>query len=260
MKKGSLTIVGTGLITPAHLSQESISYIKSADVVHFLIPDPLGKSTVEILNSNIKNLGEFYFSGNNRLESYNMMVDSILSDVRKDKDVCVIFYGHPGVFVYPSHESIRQAKLAGYQARMLPAISAEDCLVADLGIDPGYSGCQHFECSQFMFYQHSINIYSSVILWQLGVVGDDTMSTTLKPAKNGLIMLKESLLNWYPEDHEVTVYEAATLPLMPARIETVQIGKLESIMVNPITTLYIPPLSIPPINIDFCKRWNINIS
>jgi len=30
---------------------------------------------------------------------------------------------------------------------MLPGISAEDCLVADLGIDPASSGCQSYEAN-----------------------------------------------------------------------------------------------------------------
>ncbi|MBL4703608.1 MAG: hypothetical protein JKY54_03745, partial [Flavobacteriales bacterium] len=108
MKKGSLVIVGTGILTPAHLSQESINRIETADIVHVLVPDPLGLSTIKKLNSNIKNLGDLYFdaetgkNGANRLEAYNLMVDSILTDVRNGLKVCAIFYGHPGVFVYPS--------------------------------------------------------------------------------------------------------------------------------------------------------------
>jgi hypothetical protein len=35
----------------------------------------------------------------------------------------------------------------GFDAVMLPGISAEDCLFADLGIDPGMIGCQSFEAT-----------------------------------------------------------------------------------------------------------------
>ena len=137
MKKGSLVIVGTGILTPAHLSQESINRIQSADVVHVLVPDPLGLSTVKKLNNNIKNLGDLYFNqqneknGSNRLEAYDLMVEAIMADVRLGLKVCAIFYGHPGVFVYPSHVSITKAIEEGYTAKMLPAISAVDCLFAD---------------------------------------------------------------------------------------------------------------------------------
>ncbi|MCF6194910.1 MAG: hypothetical protein L3J46_11320, partial [Kangiellaceae bacterium] len=96
MKKGSLVVVGSGILTPAHLSQESIGQIKAAEVVYLLIPDPLGLNTIKKLNNNIKNLAELYYdpktkkNGSNRLESYDLMVDVILSDVRAGMKVCAI--------------------------------------------------------------------------------------------------------------------------------------------------------------------------
>ena len=62
------------------------------------------------------------------------MVERILSYVRRGLNVCVVFYGHPGV--HPGHESIRRARMEGFSASKLPGISAEDCLFAELGIDP----------------------------------------------------------------------------------------------------------------------------
>jgi len=264
MKKGSLVIVGTGILTPAHLSQESIARIKSAEIVHVLVPDPLGLSTIEKLNPNIKNLGALYFNkdtpenGANRLQAYNLMVDAILSDVRAGLKVCAIFSGHPGVFVYPSHTSINKAKQQGFDALMLPAISAEDCLFADLGLDPGDLGCQAYEASQFMFYQHSINIHAALILWQIGVVGDETL-TKLQPSENGLLMLTEKLLRSYPADHKITLYEATTLPIMPPRVEEITIAQLANAKVKTITTLYVPPLSEPKLDRTFCDKWQVDI-
>ncbi|MGB0495241.1 MAG: SAM-dependent methyltransferase [Kangiellaceae bacterium] len=264
MKKGRLAVVGTGIITPAHLSQESINRIEVADVVHSLVPDPLGYSTLEKLNSNIKDLGNLYFdqksnkNGTNRHESYILMVDSVLKDVRAGMHVCAIFYGHPGVFVYPSHQMVKQAKKEGFDAEMLPAISAEDCLFADLGVDPGDRGCQAYEASQFLFYHHSINPNAALILWQIGVVGDETL-TKLTPSKDGLFMLREKLLEYFPDNHKTIVYEASILPIIPPRTEEVTIQDLVNIKVNSVTTLYVPPLSNPRLNIEFCKKWKVDI-
>jgi len=265
MKKGSLVVVGTGILTPAHLSQESIDRIETADIVHVLVTDALGMSTIKKLNRKIKNLGDLYYdpnsdkNGSNRLEAYNLMVESILKDVRSGLKVCAIFYGHPGVFVYPSHVSIEKAKEEGFEAKMLPAISAEDCLFADLGVDPGEMGCQAYEASQFMFYKHSINVHAALVLWQVGVAGELTF-TKLKPAKNGLLMLKDRLLDYYPEEHKITLYEATTLPMTSSRTENILIQNLEKIKVRTVTTLYIPPLCVPKINDKFSKKWNIDTS
>ncbi len=54
---------------------------------------------------------------------------------------------------------------------MEPGISAEDCLYADLGLDPGTYGCQHYEASNLMFYQRTIDTAAYLILWQPGVAG-----------------------------------------------------------------------------------------
>ena len=64
------------------------------------------------------------------------MAEAILEPVRAGKRVCAAFYGHPGVFVLPSHDAISRARAEGFEATMLPGVSAEDCLVADLGVDP----------------------------------------------------------------------------------------------------------------------------
>src|SRR3546814_21038374 len=55
---------------------------------------------------------------------------------------------------------------------MEAGVSAEDCLYADLGIDPGEVGCQHYEASQFMFYHRRIDPSAYLVLWQVGVAGD----------------------------------------------------------------------------------------
>lgn len=264
-KEGSLSVVGSGILTPAHLTQETISKIKSADVVHVLVPDPLGLSTLLTLNPNIKNLANLYFdpenksTGANRQEAYDYMVDSILSDVRFGLKVCAVFYGHPGVFVYPSHHSMLKAKQEGFKVKMLPAISAEDCLFADLGIDPGDTGCQCYEASQFIFFRHSINVAAPLILWQIGVVGDTTLERQ-NPSERGLEMLQDKLLDYYPSSHSVILYEATTLPIMRSRQESISLDELHKATICPITTLVIPPLSGLQIDQEFCHKWKIDTS
>jgi hypothetical protein len=67
--------------------------------------------------------------GNSRRQSYVEMVEHILTHVRSGYNTCVACYGHPGVFANPTHEAVRRAKDEGFSAKMLPGISAEDCLL-----------------------------------------------------------------------------------------------------------------------------------
>ena len=64
----------------------------------------------------------------------------MLREVRAGLDVVGVFYGHPGVFVDPSQRSLAIAREEDYKARMLPGVTAEDCLYADLCIDPANPG------------------------------------------------------------------------------------------------------------------------
>ncbi len=164
----------------------------------------------------------------------------MLTEVRAGKQVCGAFYGHPGVFALPPHKAIALARTEGYEAHMEPGVSAEDCLYADLGFDPGRYGCQHYEASQFMFYRRRIDPSAYLILWQIGVAGDQSFakfSTTPQYRR----VLVDLLTADYDLNHEVILYRAATLPLHEPRIERLPLGKLPEAEVDMHMTLVIPP-------------------
>jgi uncharacterized protein YabN with tetrapyrrole methylase and pyrophosphatase domain len=243
MSQGRLVVVGTGLITPQHITQEAKRHIQAADCVYHIVPDPLGVDYLRSLNSELIFLGDCYQKTDNRRQAYRMMAERIMSGVRQNRKVVAVFYGHPGVFVTPSHEAIRQARKEGYRAYMLPGISAEDCLFADLGIDPCYSGCQSHEATYFLIYKTVIDPASAFIIWQIGVVGDLSYSNQIAPAENGMSLLKQKLLSIYPADHRVAVYEAAVLPGFQPRIDWIALEQLDSVPINDISTLFIPAVA-----------------
>ena len=137
-RKGSLVAVGTGIRIVGQLTIEAIAWMKRADRVLYLVADRVAEETIRALNpTGAESLSPLYAEGKPRLASYHEMVVRILSCVRSGMVTCVATYGHPGVFADPVHEAIRRTRAEGYPARMLPAISAEDCLFADMGLDPG---------------------------------------------------------------------------------------------------------------------------
>jgi hypothetical protein len=99
----------------------------------------------------------------------------MLRDVRAGHSVLGVFYGHPGVFVSPSHRAIAIARAEGYEARMLPGISAEDYLFADLGFDPAVTGCCSQEATSVLVHNKQLDITMHNILWQVGAVGVTNM-------------------------------------------------------------------------------------
>lgn len=240
MKTGGLIIVGTGIRTVGQLTIESIAWIQRADKVFYLVSDPVAESLILQLKPSAESLQKYYVHGKPRLETYKDFVDHIMESVRAGNQTCAAFYGHPGVFVTPSHEAVRQARSEGYEARMLPGISAEDCLFADLGVDPSTSGCQAYEATDFVIHQRRIDPSSSVILWQVGVIGEWTFQQT-GYANSGLPLLIEKLTQYYRPDHGVFVYEAAVLPGCEPVIRPLPLYQLPSVPLSPASTMYIPP-------------------
>src|SRR4029078_11180951 len=107
--KGSLIVVGTAIRTVGHLTMEAVAWIKQADKVLYVVGDPVAESMLKELNpSGPESLTVMYAEGKQRIETYNQMIERTLECIRGGMLTCMACYGHPGVFVYPSHESIRR--------------------------------------------------------------------------------------------------------------------------------------------------------
>src|SRR5215467_5062188 len=174
-KPGSLIVVGTGIKTTGQLTLETIAWMEEADSLLYVVGDPIAEAVIKRLNPRgAVSLAAYYQEGQSRMYAYNAMVEHILGCVRSGHRTVAAFYGHPGVFAYPSHESIRRARSEGFSAWMLPGISSEDCLFADLGVDPAVGGCQSYEATDFLLNAVQIDSSSQLVLWQIGTLGDWT--------------------------------------------------------------------------------------
>ncbi|HPI96345.1 MAG TPA: SAM-dependent methyltransferase [Gammaproteobacteria bacterium] len=251
--KGKLVNVGLGMTLGAHITPISRNYIEKADVVFVAASNNLVEHWVKEMNPDVRSLQKYYQEGISRMKTYRKMVEAILSEVRLGKNVCGAFYGHPGVFAWAPHESIRQAKAEGFQAHMEPGISAEDCLYADLGIDPGRFGCTHLEASQFMFRNKSIDSTSYLILWQVGIAGDKSLSKFSTPKEYKKVLV-DILLKTYPADFKIILYECAVLPIEHTFIKEINVSDLQDTAISLKTTVVFPPLHKTTLNDDIIKQ------
>jgi uncharacterized protein YabN with tetrapyrrole methylase and pyrophosphatase domain len=253
--RGQLVVVGTGIRTVGHLTTEAIAWMQRADELIHLVADPVAEDLVRRMNPERETtLQGFYGDGKPRIESYEQMIEYILSRVRSGALVCGAFYGHPGVFAYPPHESIRRARAEGYEAFMLPGISSEDCLFADLGIDPAVNGCQSYEATDFLLHDRAIDASSQLILWQVGALCD----WTYRPAGydlRAMPLLVDKLLRLYPPQHEVVIYEAAMFPGCPASVTRVPLASLAAAPISAACTLYIAPARAPQPDLRYASYF-----
>ena len=252
---GSLSVVGVGIKLAAQTSLEAKSHIESADKVFYLVTDPGSEIWIHDLNPSAESLQGFYKDRDSRLSTYLEITEYILKHVREGFNVCAVFYGHPGIFVFPSHRAVEQARSEGFEATMLPGISAEDCLFADIGIDPARKGCQSFEATDFLVFGRTFDPRSNLVLWQVGVLGEIGYKATLPPSK--LKILVDSLAETYPRTHPVIVYEATRYPVCDPMILKTTLGELTVQNISSISTLFIEPLGESEPNLKVTQALGI---
>ena len=237
----------------SHITPLSRSYIEKADVVFTGLSDGVIELWLARMNPEVRSLQSLYKEGKSRMDTYRQMVETLLEEVRAGKQVCGAFYGHPGVFAWPTHRAVEVARAEGYRAHMEPGISAEDCLYADLGFDPGRVGCQHYEASQFMFNRRRVDTSAYLILWQIGVAGDQSFARFSTGMQYRQVLV-DVLARDYELGHEVIIYRAATLPMHAPRMERLPLGKLPDADIDMHATLVIPPASALEPDLEIRER------
>ncbi|MBA2079083.1 SAM-dependent methyltransferase [Rhodanobacter sp. PCA2] len=239
-RRGRLSCVGLGMTLGSHLTPLARSHIVQADVVFAALSDAIAEEWLKRMHPDVRSLQPCYAEGKPRMRTYREWVALMMAELRADKRVCGVFYGHPGIFAWSPHKVIEEARAEGYEAHMEPGISAEDCLYADLGFDPGRYGCQHFEASQLLYCDRRVDPAGYLVLWQVGVVGNRSVGRfDAAPAYRALLV--ERLEQDYPPDHEVIIYRGATLPVEQPRIQRIALRELAGIPLTAEETVVLPP-------------------
>lgn len=234
---GRLTIVGVGLKLGAHVTAEAEAVLRAADDVLYLVTDPANTAWLRELNPTARSLAGRYEEGKDRAQIYAELVDDIASAVTAGRHVCFAIYGHPGVLVMASHDVTQRLRERGVEVRMQPGISAEACLLADLGYDSG-QGLQSYEATEFLVFGKTVDLSTALVLWQIGVIGMVAHATEPDPER--IAVLADRLSELYGPDHPCTVYEAAFLPGCEPLVRTVPVRDLPGAATMN-STLFVPP-------------------
>ncbi|MBV9646784.1 MAG: hypothetical protein JO043_04900 [Candidatus Eremiobacteraeota bacterium] len=257
-RRGALWAVGIGIRAPSQATLEASERIKRSDMVFSLVADPLAEYWIRSLNPTTESLAHFYARGKARRQTYREMVERIMDAVRRDLRVCVVAYGHPGIVAYPLHEALRRAHAEGFPAEMLPGVSAENCLFAELGIDPAVAGWHCYEATEFLVHRRTMDPSSNLVLWQVGGIAvSDSRTETQAWNRDGIVALTERLLEAYRPQHEVVVYEAASLPVCRSTVERVALQRLPDAPIRVMATLYVPPMTRASLDETMMRRLGI---
>ena len=233
-----LIVVGSGIKSIAHLTEETKRVVQNADKVLYLVNEESLKAWIAREAKEAESLESIYFNSDKRVDAYHNITTYIVNEYQKVKNLCVVFYGHPVVFAESALSAVKKIRAENGNAIILPAVSSMDCLFADLQIDPGDQGCFAIDATELLIYERRVDIYAHVILWQISNLGVHDINKTKK-----LNVLCDYLRGYYLEEQQVCIYEAAILPLQKPRIEWLKLPDLNQAEVNPISTLYIPPIT-----------------
>ena len=118
-RPGTLVVVGSGIRAIGHFSLEAQAYLKWADKVYYCVADPVTEQWMVDQAPDSVDLYTLYDNDKPRRITYVQMAEVMLQSVREGLNVVGVFYGHPGVFVNPSHRAIAIARQEGHAAFMV---------------------------------------------------------------------------------------------------------------------------------------------
>lgn len=233
---GKLIIVGSGVKSLSHITEETKVVISSADHCLYLVTEKNLKDWIESVSKASSSLEFIFDTSITRAEVYRNVTEYILEQAEQYSVLCVVFYGHPIFFANSTLTAAQEHRARGGDAIILPSISSIDTLWADLSVDPGGEGCSVYDATDFLISKRVFDIRSHLVLLQVGVIGSNDFEL-----KDRLGLLQDYLEEFYPKNHLVILYESSVLPGTKPYIQSVNVSDLHKVNASKVSTLYIPP-------------------
>lgn len=234
-----LTIVGTGYNVSGQITPETRSAMQQADHLFYLVNDPVTAGVLAALNRTSESLVPFYRQGEPARRAFTNMAERIVAPLDEGLEVTAAFVGNPAVNNPIGHEATRLARLRRVPVRMLPGVSIEDCLMADVGWSL-QTGRALRTATDFLVRHRPVDSRTALVLTGAGTVGETIYRGDRAPNRAGLRLLADALTRHYPPDHGVVLYEPALLPLQNPTIERIPLRDLPRAKASVASVLLVP--------------------
>jgi uncharacterized protein YabN with tetrapyrrole methylase and pyrophosphatase domain len=232
-----------------HLTVEASNTLKTCRTVLYTSYVPETANLLRDHCSSVVDLSALYEPGLDRLTTYKRMAGAALDAALETPPVALVLYGHPLVLSLPSMICMRVGPMLGLRVSALPAVSALDTLMADLGVDPVTSGVQMHEATDLLLYRRPIVPGIATVLWQVGTLGTRLHTENVVNRPERLNDLTRYLLTFFPAEHP-TFLVASSVTAEPPQIRQIPLAELpgNSPEIDVAMTLYLPPLG--PATVD----------
>jgi uncharacterized protein YabN with tetrapyrrole methylase and pyrophosphatase domain len=179
------------------------------------------------------------------VQTYDEMSVEVLHSALEHPPVTFAVYGHPLFYVYPSYQIITVAPWLRLIVKMLPGISALDCIIIDLGLDPALLGLQMYEATELLVRRRPLQNDVPCLLWQVGSA-EVAYYTEGETTAQQLSGLQRHLLTFYPADHELTAVFNSPWPSAASILRKFPLKEMTSnhAFLHQGVTLFIPPMEV----------------
>ncbi|MBB4305186.1 precorrin-2 methylase [Rhodobium orientis] len=190
----------------------------------------------------VTNLTDLYSEDSERTETYHEMATRVVDSALEHSPVAFALYGHPTIYAYPPFLVREMAASLGLSVKLLPGISALDCLFCDLAIDPSVNGIQMFEATDLLLREHPINTAAATVIWQIGSL-ETALFSSARSAASRFDRFRDYLLRFFPEHHPIYAVYSQPHPMLKSQVHKFEISKIEqfSTVLHSAVTLYLPP-------------------
>ncbi len=229
---GTITIIGLGPGDPRHLTREAWEALEAADEVWLRTAR---HPTVDGLPSHLTlhSFDALYDRAEDFSQVYGAIADEVLRLGERPEGVVYAVPGHPLVGEAAVTQVLARAEEIGLAVRVFEGLSFVEPTLTALRIDAlaGLQVCDAIEAASL--YHPPLNPDLPALLGQL-------FSRALAAD------VKLTLMNQYPDDHEVAlVYAAGTVEQRVVRLPLCELDRQDGNRwdrSNHLTTLYVPPL------------------
>jgi hypothetical protein len=237
-----LYIVGLGVLNVDHVTRETEALIRDSNEVLYLDTGVATHAYLESLCPRVTSLFETsYEEGRQRINAYHRMSAQVLDAALDHPPVTFAIQGHPVIGVYAPFLIKDMARLLDLEILILPGISAMDCLVAELMVDPCVTGMQMFEATDLLLRRRVLQPDVPALIWQIGCV-ETRLHTTWISKPERFERLRAHLLRFYPPEHQVQALYSAPHPLARSTIYRFALQDIcqHAHLLHPGFTLFVP--------------------
>ncbi len=241
-------LLGSGIFSFQDLTLETLQLLRGVcKRVCYLHNIPSFEEYLKKIGPQTDNLIKLYYrDGRDRNDIYNDIVNHVISrclESPNNRPIALLLHGHPLVFSTISQMLISQCEQQHLKIKALPGISSLDRMFVDLNLDIGDNGIQVFLAGQVITKAAIPSPKVGLILFQIRGPTNNLSLRTQPPDKNDAIALKNSLLSYYPPEHQVFIVESAIELGFSSKVIRIPLSSLESAYeyFNYNSSLYVPP-------------------